>query len=1006
MTHPVDWQNPKLQHRGRLPARATLFPFATETEALLGDRALGHATLSLNGAWRFHYAADGRTPPGFEGPDFDDSAWDLLPVPSSWQMQGYGVKHYSNHRYTIPFDPPFVPDANPTGCYRVAFALPEAWRERTITLQFGGVNSYFECWVNGAFAGMGKCSRLPSEFDITGHLQPGQNLLAVRVLQWSDGTYLEDQDFWRMSGIFREVLLFATTRAHIRDIHCRAVLSDSLRDGVLLVQVEVPEGIQATAKLFDGAEALLEQPLENGLLEATVIDAHPWSAEDPYLYTLLVFTRDEVQRVDIGFKKVEIRDQQLFINGVSVKLRGVNRHESDPLLGQAVTMEGMERDILLMKRYNINTVRCSHYPNDPRWLALCDRYGLYVIDEADIESHGTVELERYNERETPFTDPENLHSYFPCHPDWRGAFVDRGRRMVLRDRNHPSIIFWSLGNESGYGPNFDAMREAMLQLDDTRPIHYEREPGCVHSDVDSVMYVSVEEVERQGQSDDPHPYFLCEYAHAMGLGPGSMQEYWDAIYASKRLIGGCVWEWCDHGMPMVTKAGEPYYAYGGGFGDAPNDGNFCIDGLCYPDRRPHTNLIELKQVYAPIQVEKVGEGLRIRNLYAFSSLDHLLAVWTLRRDGVAVDSGTLDIRGIAAGGEVILPLPCVLPQDGECHLDLRFLLDHDTPWAEAGQEVCATQFPLRQASKLPITHTLPAPVLEGQDRRVLIRGEDFAITFDSITGRMTSWEAHGEALLQEGQGPIPNVWRAPIDNDLHIRKVWEDFGLNRLQSRLTAFSTEREEHAVMVSVTCVHAPYSIRPVMETATTYEVFGDGSVRVRVRYTPLLGEFFHGTNIPLPRLGLRMALPGRYDRLQWFGRGPHESYPDMKQAALVGLYTSTVADTHEPYIRPQENGAHEDTRAVALMSAQGRGLLVRAEEVCGEGFSFSAHDYSIEALDRAEHTCELQREDATTLCLDWRQGGLGSAICGPEPQAQYQLYLTEPVVFGFLMQPFERH
>ena len=1000
MIHSADWQNPTILHHNRLRGRASLVPYASEAEALRGERTSA-GVLPLNGAWRFYYAEDGAAPRHFEAPTFDDGAWDETPVPSNWQMQGYGVKNYANVQYTIPFDPPYVPDSNPTGCYRRHFVLPAGWEGRTITLNFGGVNSYFECWVNGQFAGMSKCSRMPAEFDVTPYLHQGDNLLAVKVLQWCDGTYLEDQDLWRLSGIFREVFLLGAGEGHIRDVHCRAELLENLCDGKLTLYADIPGGEPAEAKLYAGERLLWAKPLVAGKLEAEVPGCVSWAAENPYLYTLLIATAQVVQRVEIGFKRVEIKDQQLFVNGRSVKLRGVNRHESDPVLGQAVTLESMVRDIELMKRYNVNTVRCSHYPDNPLWLALCDRYGLYVIDEADLESHGSAFMERYNETETPFEDPTNLFSYFPRQPEWEAAFVDRGERMVLRDRNHPSIILWSLGNESGYGPNLDAMRNAMLALDDTRPIHYEREPGSIHSDLVSVMYPPVEEVIRQGKSQDPHPYFMCEYAHAMGLGAGSMKEYWDAIYASKRLIGGCIWEWNDHGMPVTAPDGETYFGYGGDFGDEPNDGNFCIDGLNYPDRKPHTNLIELKKIYEPVKVEKAGDKLRVRNMYAFSGLDHLAASWRLEVDGRLVQTGQLDIGGIAAGESKELSMPCGLPEGrGDCQLTVRFLQQEDTLWAEAGFEVCATQLCLRAGSYCPAVPALPAPWVREEEDMLHICGDAFRLGFSLKTGRMAFWQVRGEDLIQEGLSP--NIWRAPTDNDIHVREAWEKFGFHKLQSRLTAFSWKQEESGVQVSARCVHAPFSIRPVMETESLYTVYGDGTIRVRVRYIPLLKDFFHGTNIPLPRLGLRMTLPGEYSQVQWYGRGPHENYPDMKQSAIVGLYAKTVSELHEPYIRPQENGAREDVRAMGITNVQGRGFRVCAEEAYGDGFSFSAHDYSIEALNQAEHTCDLKAEDVVTLCLDWRQGGLGSNICGPEPQEQYKLYLQESVTFGFVMIP----
>lgn len=1003
MKQQPQWQDPSVLHVNREKPRATLFPYENEADALVGERGLCEAYRLLNGRWDFYYAADGRVDEDFFRVDYQpDGEWDAIDVPSNWQMQGYGAPCYTNVNYPIPFDPPFVPDQNPTGLYRRVFTLPENWAGRRVYLNFDGVDSCYYVWVNGQLAGFSKVSHMPAEFDITALVDAGENLIAVKVFQWSDGTYLEDQDCWRLSGIFRDVYLLGVKQSHIRDVACRAVLSDDYRDGVLDVEADAPENCPLTAKLYYQGALLQEKPLSGGKARFDVPGCERWSAETPALYTLLVCSPDEVQRVDVGFKKVEIREKQLFVNGVSIKLKGVNRHDTNDTLGHVSTMETMLRDIELMKQMNINTVRTSHYPNDPRWLELCDRYGLYVIDETDLESHGSAVMECYREKENiPFDSLDNMFNYFPNQPDWRDAMVDRAERMVLRDRNHASIIFWSMGNESGYGPNIGAMRDRVLSIDDTRPIHYEREPGCVYSDVESVMYPSVEEVIRQGQRDDPHPYFMCEYAHAMGLGAGSMKEYWDAIYAYDRLIGGCVWEWVDHGMLAENEEGDTFWAYGGDFGDKPNDSNFCVDALNYPDRTPHTNLLELKKVLEPVKIALEGGELVISNLYAFKTLDHLSAVWSLVREGEQTACGRLDISGVAPYGQKRVPLPCALPQSGECFLNIRVSEAFETLWAGAGHEVTFIQIALdakAQIARESADAMSPLYACE-EEGELLIEGEDFSIVFDTRLGVMTSFETAGCELLEEG--PQVNLWRAPTDNDIHVSQLWKKIGLDRLQSRLTGFEYAQEGGArIRVSAQSVHAPYTLRPVLKSEITYTIFGNGAVRINARFIPLLSQL-----PPLPRLGLQLKLSEEYDRVLWYGRGPQENYPDMKTGAPVSLYQAQVADLHEPYVRPQENGARGDVRAMAVVNELGEGLLVAGETVYGEGFSFNAHEYTDQQLTSAEHTYELEYAGATVLSLDYRQGGLGSNICGPEPEEKYKLYFDKPVDFALVIKPYSR-
>jgi beta-galactosidase/beta-glucuronidase len=639
-----DWQNPAVLARNREPAHTSLVPFADVDSAQEDDRAASPFFRLLNGAWRFFYARrPGDVPAGFEAESFVTEAWDTLPVPGNWQMHGYGTPNYTNIRYPYPVEPPHVPDDNPVGCYRREFAVPPAWEGRRVFLTFEGVNSAVDPEVNGRPVGYSQGSHMPVEFDVTDCVRQGGNLVAVQVYQWCDGSYLEDQDMWRLSGIFRDVYLTARPIGFIRDVQIHTELDETSTDATLSVRAlgSRAGGGRVTAGLYDAARKLVAEAALDGSGAAALAVAAPrkWSAEEPNLYTLLVTQSDaegrvqEVLRYAVGFRQVRVENGRLRLNGVPLVLRGVNHHDTHPDLGHALPWETMVRDVVLMKRHNVNTVRTAHYPPDPRFLDLCDRYGLYVIDEADLETHGFGEVGDLNQ--------------LSDDPAWEAAYRDRAERLVARDRNHPSVIMWSLGNESGYGRNHDAMARLVREADPTRPIHYEQAGDAPVVDVVSAMYASVDRLVEEGKKDDPRPYFLCEYAHAMGNGPGSLKEYWEAIEAHPRLLGGCVWEWADHGIRRRTADGAEWFAYGGDFGDEPNDGNFCIDGLVSPDRVPHPGLLELKKVYEPVRV--VARDLRagrvvIQNRYQFASLAHLAAHWELRWGGELLQQGALPPR--------------------------------------------------------------------------------------------------------------------------------------------------------------------------------------------------------------------------------------------------------------------------------------------------------------------------------------------------------------------------
>ena len=1022
-----DWENPALPHRNRLAPRAHFVPFPDPKSAATTDPEMSPWRVSLNGRWRFHLApAPERAPDGFWSPEFDDAGWGDLPVPGCWQMHGHGRPHYTNVVYPFPIDPPRVPSENPTGCYRRSFWLPEEWAGMQVRLRFEGVDSCFTVWVNGVEAGMSKGSRLPAEFDASSLVRPGRNTLAVRVVQWSDGSYLEDQDMWWLSGIFRDVSLVAFPRVHIADL---GVVTHRLDDRAATVRVatEVANvgSVSATrslgALLLDAygrevaraeahAVAIAVGECAYSLLELEVRDPHPWSPEDPSLYTLIVTLQGEDggpgQSVGlrVGLREVSVRDGVLLLNGRPIKLRGVNRHEHHPTLGRSIPIETMVEDIVLMKRHNVNAVRTSHYPDDPRWYDLCDRYGIALIDECDLETHGFLD---HRDRTNPTDDPA-----------WEAACVDRMERMVRRDRNHPSVLIWSLGNEAGFGRNHRSMAAAARAIDPTRPIHYEQDVSLETVDLFSRMYTDVPTVERIGQGAEDltfwdgatpaerysrRPFVLCEYAHAMGNGPGNLKEYWDVIWRYPRLCGGFIWEWVDHGIPQRDASGAEYFAYGGDFGDRPNDGNFVIDGLIRPDRAPSPGLTEYAKVIQPVRVDAtdLGSGLlRLTNRYDHARLAHLEATWTVTADGVPVASGPLALPDLAPGGsgQVTVPLPTGVPSipGADWRLRVDFRLATDAVWAPAGHLVAWEQFALPRLGA-PVVRKAPRRPLQVEEARegslLVARAADAEWAFDTVTGELTAWKHAGADLLVAG--PRLDLWRAPTDNDRSFgggaAKLWRAAGLDALQHRVDRVNIERvRPDALRVVVEQRVAPPVHTIGVRLRLTYELQGAGVLWVTAE-----GDFEGPWPESVPRIGLRLTLPGALDCATWYGRGPGESYPDSKEACAVGLWSLGVDSLYTPYIFPQENGSRSDVQWASLRDAAGMGMLVVGEP----DFAFAALRFTPEDLDAARHTCDLMPRPTVTLHLDHARHGLGSASCGPGPLPQYILR-PQPFRFGVRM------
>jgi beta-galactosidase len=1009
-----DWENPEMFAQNREPARCTSLPYALPSQAIQGSREASPYYLSLNGHWKFKWSArPADRPLTFHQVKFDDSTWHTIPVPSNWEMQGYGTPIYSNITYPFPKNPPFIAhDDNPVGSYRTSFTLPESWQGRRVVIHFAGVESAFYLWINGHKVGYSQGSRTPAEFDITEYLSPRGNTLAVEVYRWCDGSYLEDQDFWRLSGIFREVFVYSTEFLHIRDFWVRCDFDDAYEDATLQVTAEVKNyarramGAHAVeVTLLDlnglpvGPMPLMQWTLPRMLndtqtkqtLKHKITRPRKWTAETPNLYRVLLTLKQqngrivEVQQCRFGFRDVAIRDAQLHINGKPILVKGVNRHEHDPDKGHTLSLASMVRDIRLMKQSNINTVRTSHYPNDPHWYALCDEYGLYLIDEANIESHGM--------------------GYHPDvtlgnQPQWFKAHLDRTVRMVERDKNHPSVIIWSLGNEAGDGCNFGGTAAWIHQRDTTRPVHYERADQRPHTDIVCPMYMRIPALIKYAQSRPNRPLILCEYAHAMGNSVGNLQDYWDVIEAFPCLQGGSIWDWVDQGLRKVEN-GKTFWAYGGDFGDTPNDENFCCNGLVQPDRRPNPSLEEVKKVYQNIKVWPVdlrAGRIKVHNKYTFRDLGLANLHWEVTENGRVIQKGILPNMDVPAGTEKGFTLPLLMPDlrpGAQYHLKVSSVLREETAWAPSGHILAWDQFampwdvPEREVAEV---ETMDELRLQTTERSFMISGTDFSVTVGRSSGALEAWQADGQRLI--ASAPTPNFWRAPTDNDRGNKaperlSVWKMAAAHRTVTSVTV--TTQQPTVVEISAEAKLAAGESR----WTSIYTLYGNGDLRVENRFDPA------GELPELPRLGMQMTIPRALDTMTWFGRGPHENYWDRKTGAALGRYQGRVADLVHPYIEPQENANREDVRWVAFTNPGGEGFLALADPT----LAVSAWPYTQEALENAHHTYELLTSDNLTVNLDMAQTGVGGDNSwGARTHQQYTLW-PKPYTYRFLLRPLGR-
>ena len=990
-------ENPETLHIGCEAPRAYFIPFPSESDAALENRGRSAFFKSLDGEWAFRFfrsLADVCCR-DVTGADFTTEGFDRMTVPMSWQMalgRGYDVPNYTNVNYPIPVDPPFVPDENPCALYVRDFTVPAAMRAKKTYLNFEGVDSAFYVWVNDTFAAYSQVSHLSTEIDITGLIHEGKNTLKVLVLKWSDGTYLEDQDMWRMSGIFREVYLLFRDPVHVRDIFVKCGLSDDFRTAAFKAELSLTGEADVAWKL----DSPCGKTLFSGVLHVNgegtveipaVEDAKLWSDEEPNLYTLYLACGSEHIALPVGARRIEIRDKCILINGRKVKAKGVNRHDSHHLLGHATPVEHMKRDLMIMKAHNVNMVRTSHYPNDPRFTQLCDRYGLYVCDETDIETHG-------------------MHPWngLSDNPEWEKAYVDRAQRMVERDKNHPSVIFWSLGNESGLGRNHAAMTAWIKSRDTSRLVHYEGAHSGYNNgehkrdvtDVESHMYPTPAWCAEY--CEDPkfdQPLFLCEYSHAMGNGPGDLAAYWKVIESHDEFFGGCVWEFIDHSVAIGDKYGSPSFTYGGDFGDTPNDGNFCVDGLVYPDRRPHTGLKELKQAIMPAAVTEVRPGTyAVKSRRYFRDFSDLSCAWDVKRDGRVLMSGVLTDLGIGPQETKEFTLFDELPTGGIVTVNFSFRQKVPTEWAPVGHEVGIAQFVYEDAVPVYQAPAALYPVeAEVCRRAITVTAGETVYTICRTCGMVKDIVDNGEHLITK---PIvPELWRAPTDNDRNVRWGWQREGLDEAKIKcysceLTEATPEKVVVTAKISMGC--APHD--PILHADVTYTIKAGRGLKidfdVKMRKIELGNQWDRSRRERMfyPRFGVRLTMPEGAEQMSYFGYGPMESYADKRLASRLDEFSSTVTENYEPYVFPQENSSHWGCRWADVHTVAGHGFLFTS----GEPFSFSASHFSPEQLTEKKHHYELAREPETTVILDCRQSGIGSNSCGPQLAEEFRFQETE--------------
>ena len=1031
---PPEIEDPSIVETNKEPARATFFNFESKKLAKKNEPSMSGRYLSLNGMWKFNWVRDPLDRPiDLYKIDFDDSNWDEIEVPSNWELNGYGVPIYLNHPYEFTYEPepPNIPEGyNPVGSYRKDFNIPGDWDDHRIVIHFGAVKSAFFIWVNGKKVGYSQGSKLPAEFDITEYVKMGNNVVALQVYRWSDGTYLECQDFWRISGIERDVYLYVEPNIRVTDLWAKTPLDESFKNGLFEVEIDirndktVEEKISVHTELFKPNGRRVYNKTDRVMIpgdaqikhifKKQILDVDAWTAETPHLYTVQVTLKKGYSVItslsdEIGFRTIEVTNGQLLVNGQPILIKGVNRHEHDPDKGHVISRELMEQDIKLMKEFNINTVRTSHYPADPYWYDLCDRYGLYVIDEANIESHGMG----YHPDRTLGNKAE-----------WYLAHLTRIQRMVERDKNHPSIIMWSMGNEGGDGVNFIACSNWLRARDPSRPVHYERAEDRDHVDIYTPMYPGVEWLKKWARKKHERPLIMCEYMHAMGNSLGGMSDYWDLIRKEPQLQGGCIWDWVDQGLRKTSEDGKIFFAYGGDFGppDTPSDGNFLINGLIQPDRRPNPHFYEAKKAYQNFLVRSVGLDdflIEIINEHFFISSKEYLISWKLRADGRTIQSGKFDRLILKPQESKHIKVPVSefnMKALTEYFLEIEFRLKNDKGLLKADHLVAWEQLPIVNYATIKNGHKIAhssylddIPSFDSvveSDQDVVIVGDSFEIVFSKIKGTLESWSIKGKEYLVDG--PMPNFWRTPIDNDFgnnmpERSAVWRKASQNQ---QVKDIHITNNKNFVGIQTDFDYPDLNSNGKM----IYSIYGDGRILVTHGFHP------NGSGLPdLPKFGTTMSISKEYNNMAWFGRGPHESYIDRKSSARVDIFSGKVSEQYHPYVRPQENGNKTDVRWATFTNEDGEGIMFSGflslnashfiPEDFDDGFIMDKQGRSLNVRKNKKqmHTTDLVERDLVHLDIDHKQMGVaGEDSWGAQPLKKYKIE-PKKYTYHFIMTPF---
>ena len=1002
MIVPRYYENLNVLHENTMPARAYYIPASKRMDNLVEHREESDRMQLLNGTWKFQYFTSiYNIKDSFFEKNYDTENFDEIRVPSVWQMAGYDTHQYTNIRYPFPFDPPYVPQDIPCGAYVHNFEYSRDEKASKAFLNFEGVDSCFYVWINGSYVGYSQVSHMTSEFDVTDVLQDGTNTVAVLVMKWCDGSYLEDQDKFRMSGIFRDVYILKRPEQAISDYHIKSKIEDILAKVELDVKFYSPTNVKISIEDKNGAVVALGSIDEEGTAVLEIASPELWNTENPYLYKLILETENEVIVDHIALRKVEIKDQVIYLNGQKIKFRGVNRHDSDPVTGFTISLEQITTDLTLMKQHNFNAIRSSHYPNAPFFYEMCDKYGFMVIDEADIEAHGPFMI--YRKEDTDYNRFKRWNEKIADDPVWEEAIVDRVKLMVERDKNRFCIVMWSMGNESAYGCNFEKALEwtknydpdRITQYESARYRNYDETYDYSNLDMYSRMYPALSEIQEYLDKDGSKPFLLVEYCHSMGNGPGDFEDYFQMIQDNDKMCGGFVWEWCDHAIAHGTaENGKTIYAYGGDHGEEIHDGNFCMDGLVYPDRTVHTGLLEYKNVYRPVRVvsyDKESGELVLHNYMDFDDLkDYVKISYELTQDGLVISKDILSEFSVVPHGEGKTNLKISVPENGKCYLKLIYHLKKELPLLDEDHilgfdeiEVSKDDAKCKLAEKWMQKTAVDSELqVNENDTQIHIKGREFAYTIDRRTALFTEMKFAGREYLNH---PMElNIWRAPTDNDMYIKAEWKKAHYDKAYTRAYTTEVVQGKHGVKIVSHASVVAETVQEILDVTITWKIDASGKIDADIEATKD-GEF-----PDLPRFGVRMFLDKKLSDARYFGMGPQESYRDKHQAASHGLYRANVRDLHEDYIRPQENGSHYDCGYVELNNSR-YGIVASAEKA----FSFNASYYTQEELEKKTHNYELAESDSVVLCVDYALNGIGSNSCGPVVLDQYRF---NDVLFRF--------